>query len=236
MILITRPKEESQNLSEKIRDLGYDSHIEPLSKIILKKINIKFKKNSIYLISSPRIVEVMIKNFSQTKNLKLLIIGLNSSEKIKNANFKNIIFTAKNSNELISYLKSSYIKSIEYLTGSIRTNNLCKQINRLDIKLNLQIVYETKFKKSLSKKCQNLIINREIAYVLIYSTANAKHLIRLLRETNLEQEAKHIIYVCLSRNIARELIKEGFLTKYSETPTELGLLKKLQKVEKNRKN
>tara|TARA_B100000886_G_C20312596_1_gene444522 strand:- start:122 stop:838 length:717 start_codon:yes stop_codon:yes gene_type:complete len=230
MILITRPKDQAQKLNNKLLALKTNTYIESLSKIKLQKDNFVFQKNTTYLISSPQTINFIIENISKTKNIKFLVIGTSSSAKLKDYGFRKIIFTAKNSDEMLSYLKKNSIRSVNYMTGTVRNKNFCNKIENLGIKLILTTIYKTQFKKSLSQKCIRLIKSKSIKFVLIYSPANARHFIKLLKKSNLQSEARYIIYVCLSKNIAQEFINHGFTTSYARLPNEISLINKLKKL------
>ena len=230
MILITRPKDQAINLYEKLSAQGFRCHVESLSQIKLINQNLKFDKNKIHLVSSPRVVDVLIKNIHKIQNISLLVIGSNSAKRIVKAGFKKLVFQASNSEEMFHFIKTSKIKSIEYLTGTVRNREFCDKINKLDIKLNLRIVYETRFRKSFTPKCINLIKKKSVKIALVYSVANARHLISLIDKSKAELYAKHIIYVCLSKKISEVFQIRGFSSVYSNHPNEKNMLKKLKKV------
>ncbi len=105
MILITRPKDKASKLEDKLLKYGYECHTEPLSVIKFKSQNFVFKKNQAYLISSPRTVNYVIKHGSNNLSIKLLVIGLSSFIKLKQAGFKNLIYGARDSDDMIKFLK-----------------------------------------------------------------------------------------------------------------------------------
>ena len=227
MILITRPKDKALKLESKLSEYGYKCHIESLSEIKLKHQNFNFKKNSVYLISSPRTVSYIIKHKSENLNIRLLVIGLSSTIKLKQAGFKNLIHGAQDSDDMIQFLKKSKIKCINYLTGTVRNKNLSNMIIKMGIKLKEEIIYETTFKKSLSKKCISLIKSKKIRQILIYSKANAEHFIYIMNKANIQKESKSLTFFCLSKKIADLLNNEGYKTIYCLKPVESSLIKKL---------
>lgn len=227
MILITRPKDKALKLENKLSICGYECHIESLSEIKFKHQNFFFKKNCIYLISSPRTVSYVIRHKLENLHIKLLVIGLSSMHKLKQAGFKNLIYGAQHSDDMIHFLKKSDITFIHYLTGTVRNKNLSREITKIGINLKEEIMYETTFKKNLSKKCVSLIRSKKIRQILIYSKANAEHFIYVTNKAKIEKESKSATFFCLSKKIATFLKNKGYHAKYSTTPTEGSLIKKL---------
>ena len=227
MILITRPIDKASKLKSKLSKCGYKCHIESLSKIKIKDRNFSFKSNYVYLISSPRTVNYFIKNKLQSLNAKLLVIGLSSKNELKQAGFKNLIYGAQDSSDMIKFLKKSDIKQIYHVTGTIRNRVLFNEISKIGITQKDVILYETIFRKTLSKKCVSLIKSKKIRQVLIYSSANAEHFIYIMNKANIHKESKSLTFFCLSKKIANFMIKKGYLAKHSALPTENELIKLL---------
>ncbi len=227
MILITRPIDKALILKHKLSKHGYKCHVEPLSEIKVKNRNILIKTRYTYLVSSPRVIEYIIKHQSKNLKIKLLVIGLSSFDKLKQAGFKNLIYGAQDSDDMIKFLKKSNIKFINYLTGTVRNKNLSIRICKLGISLIEDIIYVTTFKKALSNECISLIKSKKIKQVLIYSKANAQHFINLISKANIEKESKSLVFLCLSKKIATLLKFRGYVAEHSVTPTETGMIKKL---------
>ncbi len=228
MILITRPKDKASKLEDKLLKYGYECHTEPLSVIKFKSQNFVFKKNQAYLISSPRTVNYVIKHGSNNLSIKLLVIGLSSFIKLKQAGFKNLIYGARDSDDMIKFLKKSNIKNIDYLTGTVRNKYLSLKINKMGISLKERIIYATTFKKSLSKKCITLIKSKRIRQVVIFSMANAQHIINVINEAKVAKDCKSLTFFCISKKIALFLQNKGFFAEYSSLPTEASLINKLK--------
>ena len=227
MILITRPKDKALKLESKLSKYGYQCFVESLSEIKFINLKVLVKRDHVLLISSPRTVSHVIKYMSDNLSIKLLVIGLSSFEKLKQAGFRNLIFGAKNSNDMIKFLRKSEIKRISYLTGTIRNKNVTTKIREMGISIQEDIIYETKFKKKLSSKCISLIKLKKIKIVLIYSIENAKHIIYVLNKALIKKASKSLIFVCLSKNIAKELTVHGYQANYAKLPTEASLIRKL---------
>ena len=226
MILITRPRDKAFKLESKLSYHGCKCLVEPISAIKFKNQNFLFEKNQVYLIASPRTVNYIIKKKTNL-NIKLLIIGISSFSKLKQSGFKNLIYGAQDSDDMIKFLKKSDFKTINYLTGTIKNKNLSTEIRKMGILLKEIVMYETIFRKALSKKCIALIKLKKIKQVVVYSKANAKHIIYVLNKAMIKKESKSLTFFCLSKKIADLLSNEGYKTEYCVKPVESSLIKKL---------
>jgi len=227
MILITRPKDKAFILESKLSKYGYECYVESLSEIKIQKKNILFNKNYVYLITSPRTANCIINYQKKNLETKFLVIGLSTCNKLKQAGFKNVIYGAQDSDDMIRFLKKSSIKHINYLTGTVRNNNLPTEISKMGISLKEDIIYVTNFRRNFSKKCISLIKSHKISRVLIYSKANAQHFIDLIDRANIKKDSKSLVFVCLSKKIAEVLGTNGYSAHYCSIPTESSLIKKL---------
>jgi len=70
MILITRPKEQAKTLEKKLRVLNIKYFTESLSVIKFKNKNFKKYHNKTYLVSSPRVIDLLIQQKSEYHKLK----------------------------------------------------------------------------------------------------------------------------------------------------------------------
>tara|TARA_Y100000816_G_scaffold275571_1_gene243916 strand:+ start:673 stop:1398 length:726 start_codon:yes stop_codon:yes gene_type:complete len=237
MILITRPKPEAKKLKRMIEDLGYHTHIDSLSKIANLKININSNSKKIILISSQRAAKIIIKKHSIPLNMPLLVIGDVSYHKLKLFGFSKILYNAKDSNQLLKYLKKNfgsikkrYSERITYITGSVSNQNFIKRLNKFGYNVEKKIIYKTKFKKSFNSSTVQLLKNKKIRICLIYSQQNAVQFCKLVVNKNLFHQCKNLLILTLSKNISQVMKKNGYLKVInSAQPTQTSLMKKLKK-------
>ncbi len=231
MILITRPKDSTKNLEKKLNELNIKYFKESLSKIKFKHQHFKKYTTKIYLVSSPRVIDLLIKKKSIYLKLKFLIIGTSSGKKMIEAGFKNILGISENRIKMLSIIKKlKKGTEVEYLTGTTINKKFCRDILRLNITLNTHILYETRYVKNLSSKCEILFRNKKIKIVLLYSAENADHLIYLIKKFNLEKFALHIKFLCLSKKIALLVSKAGFKCHYTKQPNEVSMISSIKRI------
>ena len=234
MILITRPKAEAKKLCQELMLIGIPSHIDSLSAIVTKRKNIKVKKNYAILISSPRAAKIFSLSKGLSKNIPLLIIGKVSEGLLIKAKFKKIIKTFQDSNSLINFLKrkkgtlfgKELLRGIDHKTGNISNLKIEKKIRAIGICFQKDEIYKTSFKKKLKEKTIKLIKSDKIKAALVYSQENARILITLMNDQDLKESSKKIKYICLSRQIALIIEKNGFIAFNPSKPSQT-LLKKL---------
>ena len=237
MILITRPKEQAKTLEKKLRVLNIKYFTESLSVIKFKNKNFKKYHNKTYLVSSPRVIDLLIQQKSEYHKLKFFIIGTSSGERLSQAGFENILGVSTNRIKMLSILKKQKkISEIEYLTGTTINKAFYNNIKKLNINLNVRILYETCYIESLSSKCESLIFNKEIKIVLLYSNANAAHFINLLKKANLDQLSSEIKFLCLSKKIAQLVSNSGFNSNYTKLPNERSMILSIIRNLKNVKS
>lgn len=234
MILITRPKTEAENLKDRLRDLNIDSHIDSLISFNHYKKKINFQPNHNFIISSIQSVFVIKKNnlnFSQEfKSCNFFVIGERTKNELKNIGAQNIKGTFEDSGRLISYLKNTNRKlPITYLCGSTMNEEFIKELNNLNIKFKINIVYGVQTKKQFSRKTINFIKNHEISSVVLYSSFSTKYFLKLIKEAELGNYVKNIKYFCLSPKIASILKLQNFTYVFhASKPNQESLIKLLK--------
>tara|TARA_B100001248_G_C27386198_1_gene459795 strand:+ start:641 stop:1366 length:726 start_codon:yes stop_codon:yes gene_type:complete len=238
MILITRPKNEAKKLKKKIEELGYDAHIDSLSKISNINIDRVLNSKKTVLISSQRAARIFIEKYSLRPNIPILVIGNSSYQKLKTAGFSNILYKAKDSNQLLRYLtknlnqlEKKYGSKLVYMTGSVLNQKFIKNLNAIGYEVEKTIVYKTIFKSSFNNSTVQLLKNKKINVCLIYSQQNAERLCKLILNQNLFHKCKNLLILTLSKNISNVMKKNGYLNVvHSFQPTQASLMQKLKKT------
>ena len=218
MILITRPKNEAKKLKKKIEELGYDAHIDSLSKISNINIDCVLDSKKTVLISSQRAARIFIEKYSLRPNIPILVIGNSSYQKLKTAGFSNFLYKAKDSNQLLRYLtknltqlEKKYGNKLVYMTGSVLNQKFIKNLNAIGYEVEKTIVYKTIFKSSFNNSTVQLLKNKKINVCLIYSQQNAERLCKLILNQNLFHKCKNLLILTLSKNISNVMKIMEFL-------------------------
>ena len=239
MILITRPRVESNIFSKELSKYNIKTCIEPLISFSYYK-NIFFEDVSAnYIIGSTRSVEVLEKNFSIFKKIlesgKFYVIGVRVKNKLEEIGINNIEGTFDDSFQLIEFLsKKRFNKNpFIYLCSNLFNNNLLKELKNLEINIEQKFLYQTIQKKKLSKVTASLIENEKINSVVLFSSSTAETFIKLIANANLMAKAKNLQFFCLSPGIAKVLKSQQFRYVYfCQSPNQEEMIEML----KNYKN
>lgn len=238
MILITRPGAEAKKLKNILEDLGHTAHIDSLSQISFPTKKKNFITVGIFLISSQQAVKTFIKNYSGTKDLPLLVVGNVSFQKLTDVGYSNILLKAKDSNQILKYLKKDFSKlkkkygnNIIYLTGSVTNKKLIDDLKEIGYSCEKKVIYKTVFKKSFNRTTISLFKTNKIRICLLYSLQNAQHFCRLVRNKKLSKKCKKLKILTISKNIAELMRKNGYLNvKSARYPSQKSLLNLLGRI------
>lgn len=238
MILITRPKTEAKKLKTLLEDLGHRAHIDSLSKISFSGSKKNFYFKSIVLISSQQAAKIFIKNYLGPKNLPLVIVGNVSYHKLISSGFSNILYKAKDSSQILKYLKKEYSSlknkygnKLTYLTGSIINKKFITDLRKIGFEFEKKVIYKTNFKKSFAPATIALLKKNKIHICLLYSEQNARQFCELVRNKNLSKNCNNLLIVTISRSISDLMKKNGFINvKNSTYPSQQSLLNLLKRL------
>ena len=234
MILITRPRNKSLKLINKLKDHDVGFHCDSLFSFSNKKTNLNLNEFSDCIIVSSQAVEVLKKNYRNKikflNELKVHVIGSEVKKKLKEIGIFNIKYTAKDSSELIKYFKDKNLEKNKfcYLGSNIENTKLLNDLNLLGINYKKICLYYVVPKKKFLLSTISLMKREKITAVLIYSTFTAQRYLQLVDDASLRNKVCRIKYFCLSKEISKTLLKGGYKNvTFSNIPTENSLLKKL---------
>ena len=240
MILITRPTKEAKKLKILLTEKGYKSHIFSLSSSMQIQSTIKIKKNYVTLLTSMRATEIFIKSKYISKLQPIIVVGRKSFKQLYAAGFHNILYCAKDSKTMISFIekkltdiyKKKNYKGIEYCSGYQINQNFLKKLNQYNLPIKRTVLYKMNFKKSFNTVTQKLIEKNMIKVCLLYSQQNAIKFLELIKKANLENKCKSVYFLSLSKDISNILIESGFdKVKNASQPNQSSLLKMLIKMD-----
>ena len=219
MILITRPKIQTLKLSNELRVNNFNFYSEPLTFFYYSTKKIRIIDDCIYLVSSPQCIQYFIKNksdyFDLKNKCKFIVIGKSVAVELKKLGFKKVTKVVLNSSELVAYIdRQNNIKSINHLCGSIAYDEVEKFFTKYKkVKYIKSIVYYTKLKKKLSKRCMKLINEKKIKTIIFYSLTAVHVFISLTMLQKNLNSFKTMKFLCLSKRVAEGLISIGVKNK-----------------------
>tara|TARA_B100001057_G_scaffold488956_1_gene574270 strand:- start:3100 stop:3810 length:711 start_codon:yes stop_codon:yes gene_type:complete len=233
MILITRPRKDSLELQKKLKKIKIDSLIQELSTFKISK-NCMNLSSSIILITSTRSIDYLVRtNTLQTcKCSKFLVIGNETSKRLKRLGCKHIIVTAKDSKDLLEKSKRVLEKReiIKFLCSNIYNKQLVRVLKKMSYDVKLFQVYETHGIKKLKKTVINNLKKNKLKAAVFFSQFSLKIFFHLCQVENIDKPSlKRLHYICISKRVAKQAIISGFKVHLANEPTKESILKLVQK-------
>ena len=236
MILITRPLNEAKLLAQELKRFHVTTIIEPLTSFGYFKKKIILNDKKLFIVTSLQSVHALRKyqnNYQQIiSGGRFLVVGKKVTKELKSIGVKKIIKNFNTSFNLLKYLSRSKFKEnkIEYLCGSIVSQDFINGLKNNQINYQKKIIYKTIAKKQLSKKCLSLLKNKKIKIVLIYSEYSARLFSNFIKRNNLNEFLSDICFICLSKRIS-EVIQNKIVygeVLWSKSPNQDSLLLKVK--------
>ena len=228
MILITRPKKDSFELQRKLKQKKIFTKVQELSSFKISNTKIGPLK-SIVLITSPRAIDYIritrsVKAFDQ---LKFIVIGKKTKNKLIQLGCTNILFFAKNSSDLIDKVSKYLNKNavINFLCSNVYNKDLVKDLRLLNFRVKLHKVYETIAVKKLNPTTIKNLREKKFKGAIFYSRFSLEIFLRLSKLSNIAlNDLKCMDFICFSSRIARPAVKLGLNVMYPDEPSESTLL------------
>ena len=239
MILITRPKEQSKEFTEKLLSRDLAVFQESLYNIKYKNINMICDQNFYYIFPSIHSVNCLVKNNQIKKftNANIFVIGNKVKKKLLKLGCKKLLEVTDDSQLLIKVLKKNkYIdQKFIYLGSNIINEVFFKNLKEINIKIQRKIIYKTIPTISLSKSLISKISSGKINTAAFYSYLSVKNFLKLLikHKINSRHLKNNFQIFCLSERIAEQFrIKNFKLISVAKKPQELELVNLIIKTVK----
>jgi len=214
-ILITRPKNQSQEIVKTLEDQGFSTFVEPLfsvEKIAIKKDLIDEKISAI-IVTSANACSALV-DLSLPKDVKIFAVGKKTAQKLREIGFRNIAIPQENSaialKDLIIQTHKNKLDPILYFHGSIISLDFEKELNSFGFKVRKIASYETQEVENFSAELLQFSCEKSFKNVLIFSQNSAKIFEKLTRKHNLLEYFKGSQLVCLSEKILSDVKNFGF--------------------------
>jgi uroporphyrinogen-III synthase len=229
-ILLTRSKEQSQELAEFLAGQGFKAFVEPLFSV--EKFDVKaqlqsLKKSEIsaLIITSANAASAIIE-CDFPKDIRIFAVGKKSAQKLLESGFTNILFAPENSATSLEKLiiKTQKDKSgfLLYFHGSVISLDFEETLTKFDFKVKKILAYQTKEVEFFSDEFLEFSRQNSFEKVLIFSQNSAKNFINLVKKHNLLEYFQSTQILCLSQKILSEIKKSNL--KNSATFSEFPIL------------
>ncbi len=209
MILITRPIDDAIELQQELKKKKIQSVIDPLTSFKFIKRKIRFTDDHIYICASQRCV-VSLTRIKNINNIYIIVVGKKVAKRLKENNFKNILFIASDTEQLMKWIrkKENRQNNYVYLSGSIINDTFVSELKKYKISFKRKTIYETILKKSLSRKTIKNLKKNKITSVVFYSKTSVDVYFKLLKKYKISPSSLGQTYFVLSARISENCKKQ----------------------------
>lgn len=218
MILITREEDKSSVLSNKFKEMGFESLVHPLFEVVnsksgfLRNLLFKFSKPQAILVTSANVAPFLASS-SIDRNIRIFAIGDQTAKSLRKSGFRNIKKAFNSSGSLLSLTLKNLKKEnglVLYLSGEVITQDLALSLQKKGFKAKRIICYKTNPVEKLSDQVIEKIKSGKITQVVLYSQNTAKIFHELLNKHGLFAGSKTIKLLCFSDKIVTFCRNLGF--------------------------
>ena len=207
-IVITRPKEDSLQLLEKLKKLGHTATHLPvikIEKLKTKKINLE-NYEAVIFTSSNAIRFMNIEKFNL--KIKCFCVGALTELTAKQAGFINTYSSEGTVNSLIELVirtQDSKSGKLLYLSSEFISKDLDADLISEGYSVDRISNYTSKSIDRIDDKTLDFIKQNPPDVIFIYSTKSAKNLFNLINKYSLLNVVTHSNLMCISEKVLRVL-------------------------------
>lgn len=198
-VLVTRPEPGASKTAERLKNMGYEPVILPLSKTIALDFSLDhLMPNALIATSAAAFIHLPKHMIAKIINLPLYCVGERTAEAAKQKGLLKIAHIAPNVANLVEKLNLLPKTEFLYLAGRVRYNDLEQQLSQQQHSLKIVDVYDTLTINSYDE--QKLTLLDKMDAILLYSGVSARALVQIAERLNADT-----ILFCLSLRIANEI-------------------------------
>ncbi len=213
-ILITRDKNQGQEIASFLENKGFKAFVEPLFKV--EKLAVKipdFTEISAVIITSANACGNLI-NSDLPRDILVFVVGKKTAQILENVGFTNIKYPKENSalalKELILHSTIDKSKKIIYLHGPIISLDFTKELQPYDFTILKFLSYKIHEFESFSSELLEFVKNEKFEQVLLFSQNSAKIFFKLAAKHNLLEYFKDSSIVAINKKILLAAKNLGF--------------------------
>lgn len=232
VVLITRPREEAENLASELEKHNVSTTIYPLLEIV-PVVNLSLSTYPSHTLNG---IIVTSKNatraaydWSVYQNLPTWVVGERTADGLRKKGWKNIRHVAQTSSELSLAIRDSGQKSprLLYLSGEDTSFDFATDLSGY-AQVERLVTYTANPVQQLSANVMASLKSGKITHITVYSERTAAVLESLIKKHGLEEYLKHIVACCLSQSVADTLhVRRWQQVVWCDTPTQESMVKHL---------
>jgi uroporphyrinogen-III synthase len=238
VVLLTRPKEDSEKLARKLAELGYDSVIEPLLTLQSAPTPPPDLKNlQAVMLTSPHALDFLDRRMCETSGLFKLpcfCVGASTASAAQSFGFESLHDSAGDGLALASHIKSmldSARGDILHIAGRDTDSRGREALERWGYIVRAWTTYAAETSSALSSITQSRFREAKLDAVLVFSARTAATLNTLIVRHRLEACCRSVIALGLSDTVLEALRDLPWrLLDAAPTPSEVTVLQRLQEL------
>ncbi len=227
-LLVTRPEPGASKTGERLRTLGFDPVILPLTEIVpYRPAPVDDAEFEAIAVSSANAFRYAPDDLTaRLGRLPCHAVGSATASAARKAGFVDVLDAGGDGEALAAVLcrQLGAGARVAYLCGRVRTPALEQTLENCGIAVTAFETYDTRKVSYLTDAFSRTCGTVELDGVLVYSVAGADAVADLARRSGLAQYFESTTFFCLSKRIASVLSDKGMQEiKVSKAPTEAAL-------------
>ena len=233
-VLLTRPSEDSAQLSNKLAECHISSLIEPLLEIIYPDMDAP-DLNGVQgiLVTSANGIRAFAKG-SDRRDLGVWAVGPASAEEARRLGFTTVYHGAGDVAALAGLVREHCIPrdgALLHVAGTRLAGDLAGRLSEAGYDYIRAVMYEARTAAALSTTAQLELRDGLISGVAMFSPRTAETFVRLLKSAGLGSATKHLTAFCLSAAVAEKITALDWAgVAVADTPHEESLISAVLRV------
>ena len=203
-VMLTRPRADSEFLSEALRARGNDVVIEPMLKIVPEGSLPLLDGVAALIVTSANGIRAFAAA-SGRRDLAVYTVGDGTALAAREAGF-TAVMSAQGDSAALGTLIAARLKpdagTLLHIQGRTVAGNLDKLLESKGYSVRPAILYKAEAVDTLSSVSRDHIADRKIDMILFFSPRTAGTFVRLVQEAGLTHRCETMIALCLSEAVA----------------------------------
>lgn len=202
LIMVTRPREDAEELAAELSDRGFDTCIAPMLSTEAVEADVPPLERFSGLVFTSRYGVRHFTALEKSRSLPVFAVGDATAEAARAAGFSDVI-SAKGAGEDLAKLigkRGSGGLRLLHAGGAERVDGWTENIAGAEIVP--LVLYQSKPAREFPEDVLELFKVGRVNYVLLFSPATARNFVTLTRAAGLEKCAEKAVAICLSRMVA----------------------------------
>ncbi len=215
-ILITRPKDQSQELVKFFRNHNFCTFVEPMYSVEKIDVSRRFSfaessKFSAVIITSSNACDAVIQA-QFPKDIKIFVVGKMTAKRLAKHGFTNLLIPSEESaislKNLILETNMNQTKRIAHFHGTVMSLDFQKELKEFGFEVEKILSYQTYEVKDFSQNFLEFSHTNLFDYVLFFSKNSAEIFFKMAEKNNLLEYFRKAQLLCLSENICEDIFKK----------------------------